>query len=338
MKGKKNQLAICPLMKVKNKNFKTNHVIYLSESNSELYEMLRKVDPITAERLHPNNRRKVIRSLTIFHTTNKPQSEIIREASALPAPSETGKDEGTKSSIQRYNPFFIWVDTASLEQLDPKLDARVDEMVDRGLLNEVAELKSKVTAVSSSSSSAAAQTNVSFERGIFQSIGLRQFWDVTAEDAAQKNKKYTDALESMKACTRRYARQQHRWIKNRLEKAGIPLLRLVVAMDGSSSWKDSVLGPALRETKSFLEDAKTPGKVFPPLPCPLSTVGTEWKKYNCDVCRCQLNGENEWTAHLKSKKHKHFLKLERKRKRSAADEGDENGEESIKRPAREEKI
>lgn len=252
--------------------------------------MLRKVDPVTAERLHPNNRRKVIRSLTIFHTTQKPQSEIIRES-----PS---------ASVQRYNPLFIWVDAQSLESLDPKLDKRVDEMLDRGLLTEVSELKSKASGI-----------KVSFERGIFQSIGLRQFWDISPEEAAAKGPKYAEALESMKACTRRYARQQHRWIKNRLEKAGIPLLHLILG----ESWEKSVFEPALDATKTFLKEAEMKDDVKI-LPCPLSTVDTNWKKYDCETCKCQLNGENEWVTHLKSKKHKHFLKLERKKKKEEEEE------------------
>lgn len=271
--------------------------------------MLCKVDPDTAKRLHPNNRRKVIRSLTIYHTTNKTQSEIIRETAS----------SDTQNSIQRYNPFFIWVDAPSLESLDPKLDSRVDEMISRGLLAEVSDLKSKALSHSS-------DFKVSFERGIFQSIGLRQFWDITEEEAAAKGAKYVEALSSMKACTRRYARQQHRWIKNRLEKAGIPILHLILG----ESWRESVFEPALEASKTFLKEAaETPGNVRV-IPCPLSTVDTDWKKYDCDTCKCQLNGENEWIAHLKSKKHKHFLKLERKRKREEEEEEKEKGSKEIK--------
>lgn len=265
------------------------------ESNEELYEMLRKVDSSTAERLHPNNRRKIIRSLTIFYTTNKTRTEIIQQNSL--------------NNTQRYNPFFIWVDAQSLESLDPKLDKRVDEMLDRGLLSEVSDLKSKVASCND------VNFKVSFERGIFQSIGLKQFWDISQEEAAAKSPKYAEALESMKACTRRYARQQHRWIKNRLEKAGIPLLHIILG----GSWKESVFEPALSAVKMFLKESEIPENVKI-LPCPLSTIDTDWKKYDCETCKCQLNGENEWTAHLKSKKHKHFLKLERKRKREENEE------------------
>ena len=29
-----------------------------------------------------------------------------------------------------------------------------------------------------------------------------------------------------------------------------------------------------------------------------------WKKYYCDICNCELNGENEYNSHMKSNKHK----------------------------------
>lgn len=45
----------------------------------ELLTRLQKVDPIMANRWHPSDRRKIIRSLQIYYQTGRPQSEIIKE-------------------------------------------------------------------------------------------------------------------------------------------------------------------------------------------------------------------------------------------------------------------
>ena len=30
----------------------------------------------------------------------------------------------------------------------------------------------------------------------------------------------------------------------------------------------------------------------------------EWKRYYCDICKCELNGDNNYNLHMKSNKHK----------------------------------
>ncbi|KAL0107323.1 hypothetical protein PUN28_015696 [Cardiocondyla obscurior] len=47
-------------------------------SNEELHQRLMEVDPEMANRLHPNNRRKIIRSLEVFHQHGKKHSELLK--------------------------------------------------------------------------------------------------------------------------------------------------------------------------------------------------------------------------------------------------------------------
>jgi tRNA dimethylallyltransferase len=44
-----------------------------------LYSQLQDIDPIMANKWHPSNRRKIIRSLQVYHQLGKKQSDIIKE-------------------------------------------------------------------------------------------------------------------------------------------------------------------------------------------------------------------------------------------------------------------
>eukprot|EP01104_Vermistella_antarctica_P010935 TRINITY_DN2973_c0_g1_i2.p1 TRINITY_DN2973_c0_g1~~TRINITY_DN2973_c0_g1_i2.p1 ORF type:complete len:555 (+),score=88.00 TRINITY_DN2973_c0_g1_i2:128-1792(+) len=85
------------------------------------YERLQRVDPDMASVIHPNDARKIARSLEVYDTTGKRHSDIIR----------------TKTSVQRYDCCFLWPRMDDMEVLDRKLDSRVDDMVQRGLVDEM---------------------------------------------------------------------------------------------------------------------------------------------------------------------------------------------------------
>ena len=59
--------------------------IYKDNSNLEIYEILRKIDPERANDLHFNERRKVIRSIEVYNKHKRPHSEILDDQK-----SETG--------------------------------------------------------------------------------------------------------------------------------------------------------------------------------------------------------------------------------------------------------
>ena len=98
-------------------------------SNEELYELLKKVDMKATETIHMNNRKRVIRALQIArtHETNKSEN-IDKQDHAL-----FFKDEDVKF-------YFI---NPNREQLYENINARVDQMFDNGLLDEVKSLLKK---------------------------------------------------------------------------------------------------------------------------------------------------------------------------------------------------
>jgi tRNA dimethylallyltransferase len=98
-------------------------------SNEELYEMLKQVDIKATETIHMNNRKRVIRALQIARTHKTTKSESIdKQEHAL-----FFKDEDV---------LFYFINP-NREELYENINARVEEMFDNGLLDEVKGLLNK---------------------------------------------------------------------------------------------------------------------------------------------------------------------------------------------------
>lgn len=68
-----------PLLEaVADEAFREQQEAYAEEHGADaLHARLAAVDPASAERLHPNDRRRIIRALEIFHQTNVPLSDSL---------------------------------------------------------------------------------------------------------------------------------------------------------------------------------------------------------------------------------------------------------------------
>lgn len=98
-------------------------------SNEELYEMLKQVDIKATETIHMNNRKRVIRALQIARTHKTTKSESIDKQEHV----LFFKDEDVRF-------YFI---NPNREELYENINARVEEMFDNGLLDEVKGLLNK---------------------------------------------------------------------------------------------------------------------------------------------------------------------------------------------------
>lgn len=90
-----------------------------------LHERLRKVDPVSAELIHENNIKRVIRALEFFEETGTPISEHNAK-------------EHEKESPYRFCYFVLNDDR---QRLYERIDKRVDMMLVEGLIEEVSRLK-----------------------------------------------------------------------------------------------------------------------------------------------------------------------------------------------------
>lgn len=94
-----------------------------SKGAMDLYNRLEQLDPEQAAKIHPNNHRRLIRALEIYETTGKTMSEYQRN----------------QLRDGDYNPIFIGLEM-DRDLLYERINRRVDNMMEQGLLDEVRHL------------------------------------------------------------------------------------------------------------------------------------------------------------------------------------------------------
>ena len=142
-----------------------------------LFQRLSACDPVSAEKLHPNDTYRIVRALEVFETTGRPISSHHR-----------------KHQFHE-NPFRqIKIGLAmDRDALYSRIDTRVDAMLQEGLLDEVRKLLGEGYAPSLKS---------------MQSIGYRHMVAFI-----QGRLSWEEAVRTLKRDTRRYAKRQMTWFK-----------------------------------------------------------------------------------------------------------------------------
>lgn len=151
---------------------------YAEEKGIEaLHARLRSVDPESADAIHPNNVKRVVRALEIYEQTGIPKSEFDRR-------SQTGESP--------YDAVVIGLHYPRREVLYDRINRRVDMMVEDGLLEETQKL---------------------LDEGVFdvnltaaQAIGYKELLGYLRGEET-----LAEATESLKTATRRYAKRQLTW-------------------------------------------------------------------------------------------------------------------------------
>ncbi len=141
-----------------------------------MHGMLRGVDPESAEKIHPNNVRRVIRALEIYHLSGRPKSELDVE--------------------QRGEPLYdaeIYEISRPREELYERINIRVDMMIKAGLEGEVRGLLENGADINSTA---------------MQAIGYKEMAEYIRGELS-----FDDAVEKIKQETRRYAKRQITWFK-----------------------------------------------------------------------------------------------------------------------------
>lgn len=141
-----------------------------------LHDRLRSVDPKAAARIHHNDLRRIVRALEVYQVTGVPISEMQR------------RHRGGK----RYDARLFGL-TMSRQQLVKRINDRVDQMVEQGLLDEVRRLLG---------------AGYGPELTSMQAIGYKEFAEYVRGEATLE-----EALERIKVGTRRYAKRQMTWFK-----------------------------------------------------------------------------------------------------------------------------
>ena len=98
------------------------------EGNEALYDELKKIDPESAEKIHPNDAYRICRALEVYYLTGQKRSSF--------------KPEGQGQLRSKYDFLFIVLEPQR-EVLYERIRQRVDMMFDAGLENEVRSLIAK---------------------------------------------------------------------------------------------------------------------------------------------------------------------------------------------------
>jgi len=300
---------------------------FLTLSVQEAHEKLQQVDPIRASQLHPNDYRRVLRSLEVFHTTGLRHGELIQMT----------QTQSEKEGF-RYQPCILWLDCAN-EELFKRIDKRVDDMLRGGLLGELKQLRELLLRPKQESdhleiNKATGDVVVEWDqsKGILQSIGYKEFGPIVTNLSIELNDPCSipsDILEccltSLRKNSRSFVRKQKSWIKSKflIRQAQLPIHR--VEADDVENWDETVLEVALSRVRSFLDGNATNPEDGPyKISAALNAEQLKKRLANadafdtkeialdlpkslykfCDKCSRTVFSEEQWKVHLKSKQHR----------------------------------
>ncbi|ANY71708.1 tRNA (adenosine(37)-N6)-dimethylallyltransferase MiaA [Paenibacillus ihbetae] len=158
--------------------FRKEQFRYADENGAEaLHWRLAEIDPESAERLHPNDLRRVVRALEVFHVTGIPLSSQL-------APQK-------KESPYRLCLVGLTMDR---QMLYNRIEERIDLMLQQGLVDEVAALMEK-----------------GFGPGLvaMQGLGYKEIVSYLQGECS-----YEEAVTLLKRDTRRFAKRQLSWFRH----------------------------------------------------------------------------------------------------------------------------
>lgn len=144
------------------------------KSNEELFEKLLELDPKSAEDIHPNNRKRVIRALEL----------------CMSGTSKTEQNENSMLIDSPYDALYIGIGYQDRQKLYDRINKRVDLMLEAGLENEARQMLGKQGLTAR------------------QAIGHKEL-----QPYIDGNITLDEAVEGLKRETRHYAKRQLTWFR-----------------------------------------------------------------------------------------------------------------------------
>lgn len=145
-----------------------------------LWRELETVDPAAAARIHPNDEKRIIRALEVWQMTGKTITQHNLETQAIPP---------------RYQAKTIGLTFADREHLRTRIDRRVDQMIQAGLVAEVEGLL---------------HSGLSLQSTAMQAIGYKELAAALLGDSP-----LSQAVAEIKLRSRQYAKRQLTWFRRR---------------------------------------------------------------------------------------------------------------------------
>lgn len=152
------------------------HALAVEKGNEYLLKMLAEVDEKSAQNLHPNNLKRIIRALEIHHISGKNMTESKISS------------KNTESIIE---PCIIGLDFVDRNKLYDRINLRVDLMVEQGLIEQARQFYSTENTATSA-----------------QAIGYKEIFPYIKGE-----KSLEECLDILKQKTRNYAKRQLTWFR-----------------------------------------------------------------------------------------------------------------------------
>ena len=152
---------------------------YEDLSNEEIYELLKQKDPDALEKIHINNRKRLVRALNIVEKHDKGISQIKADQKHEPI----------------YDCLIIGL-TCQREELYQRINNRVDKMIDNGLIDEIKTLLDK---------------GINFNNQCMQAIGYKEF-----KDYFDGISSLDECIEKVKSNSRHFAKRQYTFFNNQM--------------------------------------------------------------------------------------------------------------------------
>lgn len=150
-----------------------------SHGNVYLHERLKRIDPQIAEKLHPNDQRRIIRALEVYRYTGKKLSQWQKEA--------------LESDESLWDHLLIGITASDRAVLYDRIDHRVDIMIENGFIEEVKMLLAG---------------GISEQSQSMQAIGYKHLIKYLKGEMS-----LSEAVELIKRDSRRYAKRQLTWFR-----------------------------------------------------------------------------------------------------------------------------
>lgn len=141
----------------------------------EMYSYLSEIDPLAAEKISPNDKKRILRAIEVYEISGITKSE---------------RDAASKVNGPIYENLFICLSYKNREKLYERINKRVDIMLEKGLLNEAKVAYGNVSGTAA------------------QAIGHKELFSYFSGE-----KSLEEAVEHLKMQTRRYAKRQITWFK-----------------------------------------------------------------------------------------------------------------------------
>lgn len=191
--------------------FRNEQFAYAEAYGAEaLHDRLKLVDPLSAEKLHANDQRRVVRALEVYHLTNRTLSDQVAAQ--------------TKESP--YDLCILGL-TMDRQMLYKRIEARIDEMIEQGLVEEVKSLIQR-----------------GYGPGLIsmQGLGYKEIIAYLQEELT-----WEETITLLKRDTRRFAKRQLSWFRHMKDISWVDVTDVANFSENFARIRDIIAGKFLSD-------------------------------------------------------------------------------------------